>query len=96
MTAEPVVSPEDVETVKRMVERGIGRAFLPDMVPERDVATPANPAGRLVRYQVDPPLTRRIVLITWDEVPSSRAMATFLEEVRRLSSTWPGAVKSSA
>ena len=93
--AEPVVSTEDVETVKRMVEMGIGVAFLPDMVTERDVATPANPGGRLIRYRVDPPLTRRIVMVTWDEVPSSRAMAAFLEEVRRLSSTWPGAVKSN-
>ncbi len=96
VAAEPVVSTEDVETVKRMVERGIGMGFLPDMVTERDVVSPANPGGRLVRYRVDPPLTRRIVLVTWDEVPSSRAMAAFLEEVRRLSSTWPGAVKSSA
>ena len=95
VAAEPVVSTEDVETVKRMVEMGIGLAFLPDMVTERDVVTPANPGGRLVRYLVDPPLTRRIVMVTWDEVPSSRAMAAFLEEVRRLSSTWPGAVKSN-
>ncbi len=95
VAVEPVVSTEDVETVKRMVEMGIGMAFLPDMVTERDVATPANPGGRLIRYLVDPPLTRRIVLVTWDEIPSSRAMAAFLEEVRRLSSTWPGAVKTN-
>lgn len=96
VAVEPVVSTEDVETVKRMVEMGIGAAFLPDMVTERAVASPANPGGNLARIPLDPPLTRRIVLVTWDEVPSSRAMAAFLEEVRRLSSTWPGAVKSNA
>ncbi len=88
---ERVVSTEDVETVKRMVEMGMGVAFVPDMVTERDLATRANPGGRLSRILVDPPLTRRIVLVSWNEVPSSRAVAAFVEEVRRLSSTWPGA-----
>ncbi|HSB18382.1 MAG TPA: LysR family transcriptional regulator [Anaeromyxobacteraceae bacterium] len=90
---EPVLSTEDVETVKRMVEMGLGVAFLPDMVTERDVASRANPGGRLGRIRLDPPLTRRIVLVTWNEVPESRAVAAFVDEVRRLSSTWPG-VKS--
>jgi len=90
---EPVLSTEDVETVKRMVEMGLGVAFLPDMVTERDLATRANPGGRLGRIRLDPPLTRRIVLVTWNEVPESRAVAAFVDEVRRLSSTWPG-VKS--
>ncbi len=95
VVVEPVVSTEDVETVKRMVEMGMGVAFLPDMVTERDAATRANPGGSIGRILVEPPLTRRIVLVTWDEVPSSRAMAAFLDEVRRLSATWPGAVKSN-
>ncbi len=86
---EPVVSTEDVLTVKRMVEMGIGAAFLPDMVTERDLVTPSNPGGRLSRSLIDPPLTRDIVLVTWDEIPSSRAVAAFLEDVRRQSSTWP-------
>jgi DNA-binding transcriptional LysR family regulator len=89
---EPVASTEDVETARRMVETGIGVAFLPDMVTARDVATPANPEGRLARVHVDPPLTRHIVLVTWNEIPPSRAVAAFVEEIRRLSSTWPGAV----
>ncbi len=88
---EPVVSTENVETVKRMVGIGMGVAFLPDMVTERDLISEANPNGRLGRSLVEPPLTRRIVLVTWNEVPSSRAVAAFVEEVRRQSSTWPGA-----
>ena len=80
---EPVVSAEDVLTVKRMVEMGIGAAFLPDMVTERDIASRANPSGRLCRAEFDPPLTRRIVLVTWDAVPSSLAVKTVVDEVRR-------------
>ncbi len=88
---EPVLSTEDTETVKRMVEMGLGVAFLPDMVTERDIVTKANPGGRLCRIRFEPPLTRRIVLVTWNEVPASRAVAAFVEEVRRISSSWPGA-----
>jgi LysR family transcriptional regulator, hydrogen peroxide-inducible genes activator len=87
--AEPVVSTEDVETVKRMVETGLGVAFLPDMVTERDVVTKQNLEGRLFRHRVEPALTRRIQLVTWSEVPPSRAVAAFVDEIRRVSSTWP-------
>ena len=96
MQVEPVVSTEDTETVKRMVEMGMGVAFLPDMVTERELATKANPNGRLHRIRIEPALTRKIVLVTWNEVPPSRAVAAFIEEVHRQSSTWPGAgVKKS-
>ncbi len=88
---EPVISTEDVETVKRMVVMGMGVAFIPDMVTERDLVTEANPDGRLTRVRVEPVLTRRIVLVTWNEVPASRAVAAFVHEVRRQSSTWPPA-----
>ncbi len=91
--AEPVVSTEDVETVKRMVEMGLGVAFLPDMVTERDVVTRANPDGRLWRCRVEPALTRRVMLVTWNEVPPSRAVAAFVEEVRRVSAGWPASAK---
>ncbi len=87
---ENVVSAEDVLTVKRMVEMGIGAAFLPDMVTQRDVITRANPDARLHRAELDPPLTRRIVLVTWDEVPASRAAAIVIDEIRRQSAAWPG------
>jgi DNA-binding transcriptional LysR family regulator len=92
---EPVVSTEDIQTVKRLVEMGIGAAFLPDMVTHRDVASRSNPGARLYRSQIEPPLTRDIVLVTWDESPSSRAVGAFVEEVRRQSSTWPAAAKGN-
>ena len=90
---EPVVSTEDVGTVKRMVEMGIGVGFLPDMVTSRDVGPVGSPDTRLWRSHVDPPLTRQIVLVTWDEVPSSRAVAAFVDEVRHQSARWPGAAR---
>lgn len=88
---EPVVSTEDVLTVKRMVEMGIGAAFLPDMVTCREVASRTNPGGKLQRAEFDPPLTRRVVLVRWDAVPSSLAVKTVVDEVRRQSSTWQAA-----
>jgi LysR family transcriptional regulator, cyn operon transcriptional activator len=88
---EPAVSTEDVETVKRMVEMGLGVAFLPDMVTERDLVTRSNPEGRLFRSRIEPALTRHVQLVTWNEVPASRAVAAFVEEVRRVAADWPGA-----
>jgi DNA-binding transcriptional LysR family regulator len=90
VAVEPVVSTENVETVKRMVQIGMGVAFLPDMVTERDVATDMHAERRLGRSMVEPSLTRRIVLVTWNEFPTSRAVAAFIDELRRQSSTWPG------
>lgn len=86
---EPVVSAENVETVKRMVEIGMGVAFLPDMVIEREVVSESNPHGRLFRSLVEPGLTRRIALVTWADIPMSEAVSAFVEEVRRLSAHWP-------
>jgi len=90
VAVEPVVSTEDVETLKRMIEMGMGVGFLPDMVTERDLATPAHPGGTLSRSLVEPPLTRSIVLVTWTEIPPSRAVAAFIDEIRSQSATWPG------
>jgi DNA-binding transcriptional LysR family regulator len=90
IAVEPVISTDNVETVKRMVEIGMGIAFLPDMVTEREVVSEANPNGRLGRSLVEPPITRRIVLVAWNERPASRAVTAFIDEVRRQSSTWRG------
>jgi DNA-binding transcriptional LysR family regulator len=90
---ETVVSTEDVETVKRMVEMGMGVAFLPDMVTDGEVVTRSNPGGRLSRIAVEPALTRRVMLVTWNEAPASHAVAAFMGEVRRLSGTLAGAAK---
>ena len=91
LAVDPVATADDVETVKRMAEMGMGAAFLPDMVTERDVVTPANPGGRLSRSLLEPALTRRIVLVTGGESAPSRATAAVIDEVRRQGSAWTGA-----
>jgi len=88
---DPVATADDVETVKRMAEMGMGAAFLPDMVTEREVVSRANPGGRLARSLVEPALTRRIVLVTGGDSPPTRAVAAAIDEVRRQGSTWHGA-----
>jgi len=82
VAVDPIVSSENVETVKRMVETGMGVAFLPDMVTEREAK--GGPEARLGRISVGPPLTRRIVLVSWGEIPSSRAVEQFIGEVRQM------------
>ncbi len=89
IAVEPVLSTDNVETVKRMVEIGMGVAFLPDMVTECDVVSAIRPEARLGRSLVDPPLTRRIVLVSWNEFPASRAVAAFIDELRGQSRAWP-------
>jgi LysR family hydrogen peroxide-inducible transcriptional activator len=93
---EPMVSTDNVETVKRMVEIGMGIAFLPNMVTESDVASRERPEGRLGRSLVDPGLVRRIVLVTWDGSRPSRAVATFLDEVRKHGKQWACGLGSAA
>jgi LysR family nitrogen assimilation transcriptional regulator len=91
LAVDPVATADDVETVKRMAQMGMGAAFLPDMVTERDVVTPANPGGRLFRSLLEPALTRRIVLVTGGESAPTRAVAAVIDEVRRQGGAWPGA-----
>jgi DNA-binding transcriptional LysR family regulator len=85
VTVEPVLSTDNVETVKRMVESGMGVAFLPDMVTESEVGE-SRPDRRLHRSLVEPPLTRRIVLVSWNEFAPSHTAAAFLDEVHRSTS----------
>ena len=86
VTVEPVLSTDNVETVKRMVETGMGVAFLPDMVTDSETSE-ARPDRRLGRSLMEPPLTRRIVLVSWNEFASSHTAAAFLDEVRRRSTS---------
>lgn len=90
INVEPVVSTANVETVKKMVEVGMGVAFLPDMVTARDVSCDGGPPGRLARIDVGPPLLRNIVLITWKHLEPSPAIAAFTEELRAHGKVWRG------
>ncbi len=79
----PVVTTDNVETVKRMVEAGMGVAFLPDMATSEDVGRDGQP-DRLARSSVDPALSRRVVMATRRDGSRTPALDAFVEEVRRL------------
>jgi DNA-binding transcriptional LysR family regulator len=92
VSVEPVVSTDNVETVKKMVEVGMGVAFIPDMVTSPEIACEASgePPGRLARINVGPPTTRRIALVTWKHFEKSRAASIFIEELRVYGTRWKG------
>ncbi len=88
VSVETVGSTDNVETVKKMVETGLGIAFLPDMVTADDVSDEGNEHGRrLARIDVGPPLVRRIVLSMWKNLEMSRAIMVFVEEVQQFART---------
>ena len=87
-----MISTDNVETVKKLVEDGLGVAFLPDMVTSGDVACEGEPGGKLSRIAVGPPLYRNIVMITWKHFEMSRATDAFIQEIRRHASEWKGCI----
>jgi DNA-binding transcriptional LysR family regulator len=93
VNVEPVVSTDNVETVKKMVEVGMGVAFLPDMVTAGEVPCGPGSSGRLARIEVGPPLFRRIVLVTWKHVDKSRAATAFIKELHAQAAAWKTCVE---
>lgn len=89
---EPVISTDNVETVKKMVEVGLGVAFLPDMVTSGEVACEGEPRGKFCRIEVGPQLTRRISMVTWKHSETSRATDAFIKELRHHAAVWKGCV----
>ena len=77
------ISPDNVETVKRMVEAGMGVAFLPDMVTGAEVAD-----RRLGRSVVVPPLVMEVSIVTWRDSRRTRAVEAFIDELRRMGRQW--------
>ncbi len=90
VSVEQVVSTDNVETAKKMVEVGLGAGFLPDMVTSEEVLCDGShpPEGRLARIEVGPPLTRRIVLVTWRNLEMSRAVSAFIDELHVHGTQW--------
>lgn len=84
---EPVVTTDNVETVKKMAEIGMGVAFLPDMVSQTEVNC-AKKTGRLSRIELGPPLTRRIAMVSWKNVEPARAVGAFMDELRAFAANW--------
>lgn len=87
INVESVVTTDNVETVKKMAEIGMGIAFLPDMVSQSEVGC-GDQVGRLVRIDVGPPLTRRIALVSWKHVEPGRVVSAFTDELRSFSEAW--------
>ena len=79
---EPVVSTDNVETVKKMVEIGLGVAFIPDMVMTQDIIPAKRSASRFARFTIPPLLKRRIVLMTWKRVGTTPASAALISLLR--------------
>jgi len=85
----PTVTSDDVETVKKMIEAGLGVAFLPDMATQEEVAVRGRPA-RFWRSAVEPTLSLPLVLVTWRDSNHSLALDAFIEEVRQVGRVWDG------
>ncbi len=85
----PAVTTDNIETVKRMVESGMGVAFLPDMATNDDVSADGKP-GRLARSAVEPTLSLPLVLVTLRDARRPLAVEAFIEEVRRIGLLWDG------
>ena len=92
VNVDVVVSTDNVETVREMVEVGLGVAFLPDMVTARGINCEGRPLAAFGRVHVHPPLTRRIVLVTWKQVEPTPAVAAFVNELKAHGAAWKGCV----
>lgn len=88
LAQDPVVLAENVETVKRMVEIGLGVALLPNMTTSEEISCALRLAGRLARIDLSPKLTRRIVLVTWSDAELSPAASAFVALLRERSKHW--------
>ena len=89
VTGDPVVSTDNVETVKKMVEVGLGVALLPNMVTSGEVTEGLRLSGKLARIALPPPvLLREIVLVTWKQLELSPAALAFIALLREKCLTW--------
>ena len=92
VSVDPVVSTDNVETVREMVEAGLGVAFLPDMVTSRGIACKGHPLGTFDRIAITPALTRRIGLMSWKQVKPTPAVQAFINELKAHAASWRGCV----
>lgn len=90
ITVNPVVATDNVETIRRMIEVGLGIGFLPDMVLCDGPVGEQRPEMELSRACVGSPVVRRIVLVRGKWAEPSRAMLAMTEELRRHAQRWIG------
>lgn len=94
VSVQSIVSSDNLEIVRKMVEVGLGAALLPNMFVGDVVADKRKGEGGLSRAELDPPLVRKICLVTWRQSSMSRAVETFIGEVRRHACEWRDCMSS--
>jgi DNA-binding transcriptional LysR family regulator len=96
VSVDVVVTTPSVGTVKRMVEVGLGVAFLPDMVTSEDLSCNGRSLNHLARIEVRPSLMRRVVLVTWKKFKCSQVIQAFIDDLRLHGARWKGCVEPSS
>jgi len=93
VSVDVVVTTPSVGTVRKMVEVGLGVAFLPDMVTSEDLSCSGKSLNQLARIDVRPPLLRRVMLVTWKKFQCSPVIQAFLDDLRLHGLHWKGCVE---
>jgi LysR family hydrogen peroxide-inducible transcriptional activator len=96
VSVDVVVTTPSVGTVKRMVEVGLGVAFLPDMVTSEDLSCNGMSLNHLARIEVRPSLMRRVMLVTWKKFKCSQVIQAFIDDLRLHGARWKGCVEPSS
>ena len=96
VSVDVVVTTPSVGTVKRMVEVGLGVAFLPDMVTSEDLSCNGMSLNHLARIEVRPSLMRRVMLVTWKKFKCSQVIQAFIDDLRLHGTRWKGCVEPSS
>jgi len=96
VSVHSTVSSDNLELVRKMVEVGLGVALLPNMFLEDVIGEKRKGESGLSHSAVDPPLVRKICLVTWRQSSMSRAVSTFVAEVRRHACEWRDCMGSEA
>jgi DNA-binding transcriptional LysR family regulator len=78
---KPVMTTDDPETLKMLVEEGMGATLLPDMATRAEVVASGG-SGPLWRSAIEPLLIRNVILVTRSEVESPPGLDVFIQEVR--------------
>ena len=79
VSVAPVVSTNNIETAKKMVEMGLGIAFLPELLISPNIVTKENPQGTLGLLDAGPLLVRKIAMVTWKHMDVSKTIRTFAD-----------------
>lgn len=94
VNVKSVISTDNVEFAKKMVEAGLGVSLLPDMFLSQDFFKMGKPASRLSRSVLEPKLSRRITLVTWKGCSLSRAGTAFVSELENFALEWKNYMSS--